>query len=121
MRYIELLIKKYSFFYLKKILVKWLLILEPSCVYEEMRYLKLIANCLAPPKSSQYYPPKLNHANILNQLRVIIESCIHSYSDEELIIPFSNAFIFFDVKPIKKFYFDKRIFIFLHKNSICFH
>ena len=75
------------------------MILEPSCVYEEMKFLKLVANFLAPPKSSlyAYSSPKLNFISIWGVLRIIIESCKFSYSDDDLILPFSNVFTFFEV------------------------
>lgn len=62
-----------------------------------MKFLKILATVLAPPKTNYYTVPKLKYEQIWKLLKIIIEACKYSYSDNEIILPFSNAFVYFEV------------------------
>lgn len=79
-----------------KILVKWILMMEPTCNIEELHCLKTISNFLQPPKS-YYTQSKINHELVWKMLKIIIDICKYPYSEDEILIPYSNAFVFFEV------------------------
>lgn len=70
--------------------------MEPTCNIDELRCLKTIATFLQPMRS-YYNQTKINYELVWNMLKIIIDVCKYPYSEEELLIPYANAFVFFEV------------------------